>query len=877
MAERDREHQLRRIGSALDERDQLLAMMVRGEPLPGIMQRLVGMVERQIPGAHCSVLRVGADQCVHHLAAPGLPQAYIDAIDGARIGPNRGSCGTAAYTGRAVIVADIATDPLWDEFRELAFAHDLRACWSHPIIASGGRVIGTFAMYFRTPRVPCDDELALLDGAHNLAAIAIEAQELRGSTEQAAAQYRYLFEHNPNPMWVFDSETMRFLAVNDAAVAHYGYSRDEFLQMKLQDVLAAQYLERFEAEGVPRIRALRDSSYSQVSHRRRGGDVILVDLTSFHIEFAGRPARLVIIRDITDIERTQRSLAERDRQLELLLESTSEGIYGIDNRGCIAFANRACATLLGYDSPDQLVGRPAHRTLHHPPQAPEACDGSDCPIHHAMSTGQRNHADDQFFWHRDGFPVPVEYWYYPMWRGGEPDGAIVTFFDITDRHAQREALAWQATHDALTGLPNRSALQPALQRAIAGRDSSGHDFALLLIDLDQFKEINDTLGHAAGDQLLRVLGPRLSACVGADEMVVRLGGDEFAVLLRSGLRRDQVGELASSLLRAIEEPVEVEGTRVQIGASIGAAFHPDDGTSAEELLRCADVAMYGAKQNHLRYTVYSALFDDKRPERLALMSDLRAAIDARQLALYYQPKIDIASGAAVGFEALMRWHHPERGLISPGEFVPWIERSDLIHPFTAWVLETAIAQCSQWRGMGFSPCVSVNISTSNLLDTGLPARIDGLLRRYELPAAQLELEITESSIMANPARSLEVVGALRRLGLRVSIDDFGTGYSSLSYLQRLPVNCVKIDGEFVRALLVDDGARLIVSAIVDLSHKLGLAVVAEGVEDARTLEALAQLGCDQAQGYLIGRPQPAPQALAWLRDATGRARRPGQD
>ncbi len=876
-----REHQLQQLGVALEERNQLLAMMVQGAPLRQIMLRLVHLAEQQIPGVACTVSYVDSELRVRSLAAPNMPPTFIAAIEGAKIDLDDGNGGIAAYAGGASIAEDIATNDFWKPFSSLALAHGLRACWSHPIIASGGRLLGIFAMYFRERRTPRDDELALLASAHNLAAIAIEGSEMRSSLEQSAAQYRYLFESNPNPMWVFDVETLRFLAVNDAAIAHYGYTRDEFMQMTLRDVLAPHYLERFDQQGVPHIQTLGDDSFSQVGHRRKSGDTILVDISSFRIEFSACPARLVVIRDVTAIEHAQKNLAERDRQLGVLLESTSEGIYGIDNRGFIAFANRACASLLGYDSPDELVGLPAHKTLHHSPQEQGECDGSICPIHRAMSTGERNHADDQCFWHRDGFPVPVEYWYYPMQRDGLPDGAIVTFFDITDRHAQREALAWQATHDTLTGLPNRAMLQSELQRAILESDSVDSDavdneasdskvsdrgFALLLIDLDQFKEINDTLGHPAGDQLLRTLGPRLTACIGAGETVVRLGGDEFAVLLRPGLLRAQVAERALLLLQAIEEPVEVEGTRVQVGASIGAAFYPDDGGNAEELLRCADVAMYGAKHNHQRYAAYESLFDDNRPERLTLMSDLRTAIAAQQLSLYYQPKIDLASGDVAGFEALMRWHHPQRGLISPGEFVPWIERSDLIHPFTAWVLEAAIAQCRQWCDAGFRACVSVNISTGNLLDTALPARIEALLQRYQLPASQLELEITESSIMANPPRSLEVVGALRQLGLRVSIDDFGTGYSSLAYLQQLPVNCVKIDGSFVRGLLVDDSARLIVSAIIDLSHKLGLEVVAEGVEDGAIMAVLRQFGCDQVQGYHIARPQPAPQALAWLRE-----------
>lgn len=864
---------LQQFVTAMEERNQLMAMIVAGLPLEEILLRLVQLIEMQISDVTCSVLRVDEQGRIHHLVAPHLPQSFIDAIDGQQIGPNRGSCGTAAFLGRAVITQDIATDPRWDEFRDIAFAHELHACWSHPIVARDGKVLGTFAMYFNEPKVPSADDLALLDVAHNLAAIAIDAHDLRESLEKAAAQYRYLFENNPNPMWAYDEETLQFLAVNDAAVAFYGFTQAEFLRMTLRGLLPVQEIGKFDAEILPSLKKPGTIALNQLRHRRKTGDIVTVDVTAFNIIFAGRAARFTLIRDVTDVQRAHSSLAERNRLIDVLLESTGEGIFGIDVLGRISFANRACAELLGHESPDALIGLPVHQTLLHSATDAVPCDESTCPLYNAMSTREHSHSEEHFFWHRKGCPVPVEYWYYPMWRDGASDGAIVTFLDITSRHAQRELLEWQATHDALTGLPNRTMLQPALQRAIVESNAEGTQFSLLLIDLDQFKEVNDTLGHAAGDQLLRVLGPRLMECVSVDETVVRLGGDEFAVVLRPGMQRQAVAALADRMIQMIEAPVEVEGTRVQVGASIGAAFYPDDGTSAEELLRCADVAMYEAKQHHLRYAAYAiALYDDKRPERLSLMSDLRTAIAANQLCLYYQPKIDAASGSVMGFEALVRWHHPVRGLIPPAEFVPWIERSDLIHPFTAWVLETAIAQCHAWTTEGFPLCISVNISTGNLIDTGLPERIHALLRRHAVQPAQIELEITESSIMANPVRSLEVVGALRHLGLRVSIDDFGTGYSSLAYLQRLPVNCVKVDGSFVRSLLVDDGARLIVSAIIDLSHKLKLEVVAEGVEDLETLETLKGFGCDQVQGFYIARPLPASQAMQWLQE---RHRQPG--
>jgi diguanylate cyclase (GGDEF)-like protein/PAS domain S-box-containing protein len=828
----------------------------------------VQLIELQIPGAICSVLRVDEECCLRHLVAPHLPRAYIEAIDREKIGPNHSSCGTAACTREAVIAVDITNDSCCESFRELALAHDLRACWSHPIIGGEGRLLGVIATYFHEPRTPQEDELSLLEVTRNIAAVAIEATDLRISTEQAATQYHYLFESNPNPMFVCDTTRLCFLSVNDAAIDHYGYTRDELLQMSLRNLLPLQDLAHFEQNILPSMRDGGTTNYTQLRHRNKCGDLLLVDIALFPIEFASRSAWLMVVRDITDIECAQLSLEERDRQFELLLQSTSEGIYGIDNLGRITFANRACAEILGYDSPSELVGLTAHQALHHSPLDLGECDSSNCPVAHAMSTGQRTHADDQRFWHRDGFPVPVEYWYYPMQREGMPDGAIVTFFDISDRHAQREALRWQATHDLLTGLPNRIMLSSALQQAIVDSDASGDEFALLMIDLDQFKEINDTLGHYAGDELLRALGPRLAAELHASETLVRLGGDEFAVVLQVGLEPEYVAAKAQHLIQVIEQPVDIAGTRVQISASMGAAFYPHDCRSPDELMRCADVAMYEAKRSHLRYMAYVGLVDNNRPERLTLMSDLRSAIATQGLSLFYQPKLQLESGAITGCEALVRWQHPHNGMISPADFVPWIECSDLVHPFTAWVIEAAIAQCQQWREQGICMPVAINISTANLLDSALPEKIKSLLQHYSVPVSSFELEITESSIMANPQRSLEVVNELVRLGLRVVIDDFGTGYSSLGYLQRLPVSCVKIDRSFVSALNTDQGARLVVSAIIELSHKLELDVIAEGVEDAAILATLRELGCDQVQGFYFARPIPAESMHTWVREHT---------
>jgi diguanylate cyclase (GGDEF)-like protein len=433
-----------------------------------------------------------------------------------------------------------------------------------------------------------------------------------------------------------------------------------------------------------------------------------------------------------------------------------------------------------------------------------------------------------------------------------------------EKNQIRAALEYRATHDPLTGLLNRDMLVARIEQAIAvsRRDQAG--WAVLVIDLDGFKEINDTLGHQVGDSLLRQAGARLARQLAPADALVRMGGDEFAVVLASVPPDGGATSLAHRLLACLQEPFDVEQAQVRISASIGVARGPRDGSDAAALLRHADIAMFKAK----RESSGVALFEHAEGERMAhkahLMADLRSAITRCEFELYYQPKIALSRGETIGFEALARWRHPARGMISPAEFIPMIEVSDLIHPFSSWAIEAALTQCAAWHAGGAQAGVAVNISARNLLDIGLPERIETSLRQHRLAPRWLTLEITESSIMADPGRALDVLTRLHRIGVRIAIDDFGTGYSSLAYLQKLPVDSLKIDQTFVRQMIDDRDGLAIVSSIIDLAHALGLVVVAEGIETEDTLARLRALRCDAAQGYFIARPMPAHETLDWL-------------
>jgi diguanylate cyclase (GGDEF)-like protein len=435
----------------------------------------------------------------------------------------------------------------------------------------------------------------------------------------------------------------------------------------------------------------------------------------------------------------------------------------------------------------------------------------------------------------------------------------------TDELAQREKeKEYQAMHDSLTGLPNRTLFLDVLRQAIEESERAHTSLAVMIMDLDHFKEINDTLGHHYGDLLLQEIGPRLSGVLRPGDLMARLGGDEFGVVLPD-LATEQVAvRVAERLLEEMEQPVVVEGVALDVSASIGIAAFPVHSQDVETLLRRADVAMYAAKESGSGYEVYSAALDKHSPSRLTLIGQVRPAIDNDEFVLHYQPKVRLSDGRMVGVEALIRWEHPQRGLVPPDEFIPLVERTVLLRPLTQYVLNESLRQWHQWSRAGIQLEVAVNLSPRSLLDPQLPDLVGGLLERWEVPPRFLTMELTESFVMSDSGRSLGVLAGLSEVGVMLSIDDFGTGYSSLSYLKRLPIGEIKIDRSFVMNMQQDANDAMIVRATVDLGRNLGLRVVAEGVEDRETFEQLGELHCDIAQGYYLSKAIPSQEILRWM-------------
>ena len=560
--------------------------------------------------------------------------------------------------------------------------------------------------------------------------------------------------------------------------------------------------------------------------------------------------------------RTMEGLDETSaRQVEFadaLTRNLGEGLYAIDRKGRITFFNPTAATLLGWQERD-VLGRSGQMFLTEE-ETVHGSDGSSDAALEVLRRGQTIRVESVRYRRRDGSLLPVDLVCSPVRRDGGVTGVIVAFRDATERLAFEERLRHQALHDALTGLPNRTLFDDRIRQAIhsAHRDRSA--FAILLMDLDRFKEINDTFGHRSGDLVLRELATRLERELRESDTVARLGGDEFAMLLPG---TDALGAalVAEKISHALRQPVVIEGQALDLETSIGITIFPDHGADATTILQRADVAMYVAKRSHEGHTLYTPEDDQYTPDRLMLIGELRHAIDRGELLLYYQPKVDVKSRQCQGVEALVRWRHPQRGLLGPDIFIPLAEHTGLIKPLSLWVLNEALRQCRAWLDAGVRQRVAVNLSARNLHDPQLPDLVAHLLSIWDVGPGLLALEITESAVMNDPERSLGILARLRQMGIAICIDDFGVGYSSLAYLARLPADELKIDKSFVLDLSTNSGDALIARSVIDLGHNLGLQVVAEGVETQDVLDRLAGFGCDIVQGYYLGRPESATQYL----------------
>jgi len=561
-----------------------------------------------------------------------------------------------------------------------------------------------------------------------------------------------------------------------------------------------------------------------------------------------------------NLEISQQAHQFSEQKIRALLNSTSEAIYGIDTNGICTFCNPATLQLLNYTDTRQIVGNNIYQAIKLKPFNDNSDNTDLSNIHTPSLLGNGIHLEHILISNNNDDFFHAEIRSYPIFEDKQLTGAVITLFDISERYEYQNQLKFQAYHDSLTGLPNRMQLHETLDEALS---KENNNLSLLFIDLDRFKEVNDSLGHKSGDILLKMLGQRLQDTLTGKDMLARLGGDEFAILLKSIHTEDELRKTVTTILEEITKPFDLEGMQIQIDASIGISICPGHSKDGSTLMRYADVAMYHAKSNKLGYSLYNRQLDTHSPRRLALFGEIRNAIDSNQFTLYYQPKINLNTNSITGCEALLRWNHPEYGLLSPDHFIPLAELGEMINPLTLWVLNQAISDRQQWYSQDWDLDIAVNVSVRNIQDVNIINKVNNLIESGNIPHNRLEIELTESAIMTDPVKAQETLQNLYNLGIRISIDDYGTGYSSLAYLKKLPLDKLKIDKSFVMDMLNNENDALIVHSTITLAHNLGLKVIAEGVEDKDTLDLLEIMGCDYAQGYYISRPIPAEDIVSW--------------
>ena len=671
-------------------------------------------------------------------------------------------------------------------------------------------------------------------------------------TEQTDREesFRLLFAGSPVPMWVIDRETLCFLAVNDAAVAHYGYSHDQFMAMTAPELRPREDRERF----AQFLRTLEEMQFVENigQHLTSDGTMIDVSVSSRALMYAGRKARLAAIHDITKAKLAENQLRRTQKFLDAIIEHVPapilvkdlSGTTG-DAAGCqYTLVNRAFEEMFGV-SRAQIVGKtvaelyPKERADFIVAENNEALRSehpiilADHPVHTA----------------RNGIRMCTATTVAVRDDQQTPQYIVTVLQDVTERKRTEQRISRMAHYDPMTDLPNRTTFNDAMQATLERARNCGGQFTVLSIDLDGFKEANDTYGHLIGDALLSEVSRRfLSAAGGA--FVARIGGDEFAVVVDGGIQK--ATGVAERLLDSLRDMVCIEDRRIKANATIGAAVYPQDGHDAKALMSNSDVALYRAKSE----TRGSVLFfrtemGEQIRERRALQHALRSAIERCELHLHYQPQLKI-SGEPVGFEALARWQCARRGMISPGVFIPIAEESGLINSLGEWVLRDACCEAASWV---HPLTIAVNVSPLQFRNSDLPSLVHSILLETGLAPSRLELEVTEGVFIDDFPRAISILSRLKSLGVRIALDDFGSGYSSLSYLHSFAFDKIKIDRTFIRDLEHNRHSMAIVRAVIDLGHSLNIPVLAEGVETPMQHAMLLGRSCDEVQGYLMGRPQ----------------------
>jgi diguanylate cyclase (GGDEF)-like protein/PAS domain S-box-containing protein len=676
-----------------------------------------------------------------------------------------------------------------------------------------------------------------------------------------ASETRFRVVADTAPSAIFIYQGTRFRYVNRATEEITGYSAAELVGLDFISIIDPAFRDLVRGRALARQRGEHVPPRYEARIVRKDGTKAWLDLTAGLIDFEGLPAALGTAFDITERKRAEEALQKSEERFRALIENASDALALLDPNGTVLWAGPSTRRVLGYED-HELVGRNGFELIH-PDDQPH--------LRHLFAELLRApRGDTRTFEYRARSKDGQWHWLEATASNlvDEPfiGGIVANYRDVSERKRTEEEIRYQALHDVLTGLPNRSLFQDRLELALAHARRSGKPLAVMFVDLDLFKLINDNLGHTVGDRMLQEVSARLRQCLRASDTVARVGGDEFTVVLEDLEAGESAPSVAEKILDELDKPFDIDGHRLHVTASIGVSLYPGDGDDADTLTRNADKAMYRAKElgrNTLQ--LFTPEMNERYRNRLAFEAGFRKALEREEFVVHFQPFVGASDERPVGVEALVRWNDPERGLVYPDDFIHAAEETRMIIPLGSWVLRTACAQVQQWREARLPPMqVSVNLSVRQFQQRDLIAMIDSVLEDTALDPSLLELEITESVAMQNVELTRAVLQQLRARRVRIAIDDFGAGQSSLIYLRQFPLNTIKIDRVFIRDVTANPGDAAIVSAIIRLAHDLGLVVVAEGVETSEQKEFLSSLGCDLLQGYYFSRPLPAEEVRARL-------------
>ena len=688
---------------------------------------------------------------------------------------------------------------------------------------------------------------------------ASKRRELEEALRENEARFRALVESAFEGIVISDDG--KILEANESFATMFGYEPPEVAGLSPLEMTTPESAELI----MKNIQSGFEKPY-EITGVKKDGTTFDLEVVGKSCLYQDRSARITAFRDITEIKRAEEALRESEARFRSTLDDMMEGcqIIGFDwrylyvNDAAVKHGRRAKEELLGHTMMEIFPGIESTEMFAH--------------LRRCMEKRVPQRTENEFT-----YPNGDKAW-FELSIEPAPEGVFILSLDISERKRAEEMIEHLAYHDALTGLPNRTLFEDRLAVTLAQARRKKQMAAVMFLDLDRFKVVNDTVGHTLGDQLLQSVAERLTGLMREGDTVARVGGDEFTLLLPEVARSEDLVEVAERILEALRQPWVLDGHEFRITTSIGIATYPTDGEDAQSLLRNADTAMYRAKdQGRDNYKLYTPKMNARIAERLALENGLRHGLERGEFLVYYQPQVDIASGAISGVEALVRWQHPERGLVSPAEFIQVAEETGLIVPVGAWVLRTACAQAKAWQAAGYPPVrVAVNLSARQFQQRDLIEVVDEVLKETGLEARWLQLEITEGVAMQDVEFNIAVLRELREMGVQIAIDDFGTGHSSLSYLSQLPIDVVKIDQSFIQDLTTDPNDAAIARSIIVMAHNLKLRVIAEGVETEEQLAFLKKRRCDEMQGYLFSKPAPAEAFEEMLRQGgrTSRARRP---